>query len=94
MCGITLAMKLEDPCIKCDPMKGLKNIRERFMFHINTGTYSKYLVERPRIEIINGHEIETAGGCIIQKLSEKSIKPMKEIDDYDFEEFESEVISL
>ena len=94
LCGITPAMKLEEPDIKCDPMKGLKNIRERFMFHINTGTYSKYLVERPRIEVINGHEIETAGGCIIQKLSEKSIKPMKEIDDYDFEEFESEVISL
>lgn len=94
LCGITPAMKLEDPDIKCDPMKGLKNIRERFMFHINTGTYSKYLVERPRIEVINGHEIETAGGCIIQKLSEKSIKPMRGDIDYDFEEFESEVISL
>ena len=92
--GITPEEKLSDPDITFDAMAALKNIKERFIFKTNTGTCSKYLVERPRIEVIAGHEIETAGGCIISKLKEKTIKPMKEIDDFDFEEIESEVISI
>lgn len=94
LCGIKAKDKIKNPKIKIDAMKGLKNIREKFIFKTNTGTCSKYLNERPRIEVVNGHTIETAGGCIIRKLEEKSIKPMIGEVDVDFEDFESEVISL
>lgn len=71
--GITADIKLQDPSITFDPYAALDNIKDGFTFKTNTGTCSNYLLERPHVLDINGHMIETSGGCIIRKLQEKQI---------------------
>lgn len=83
--GITKEMKLEEKD-NFDPWEAIKNIKDDFTFYVNTGTSSKYLVEKPHIEIIDGHEIETCGGCIIKQLDSKTIS------DIDNENFEFETV--
>lgn len=57
-----------------DPVKALDNLKTNFEFKTNTGTTALYRWTEPHKEMINGHEIDTAGGCIINKLSTKAIK--------------------
>lgn len=91
--GITAEMKLQDPTIQVDPYKALENLHDNFTFYTNTGTCSKYINQRPHVEVVDGHLVETGGGCIIRKLEEKKITDW-EYGSYDFEDFESEVESL
>lgn len=71
--GITAADKLLDPDKEVDTSKAINNIKDNFIFKVNTGTAAYYLNKRPYTTIVNGHEIETAGGCIIKRLEEKTI---------------------
>lgn len=57
-----------------DPVKALDKLKTEFAFSINTGTSALYRWTEPRKITINGHEIDTAGGCIIRKLESKQIK--------------------
>ena len=57
-----------------DPVKALDKLQTEYSFHVNTGTTALYRWTEPNKEVINGHEIDTAGGCIINKLKEKKIK--------------------
>ena len=57
-----------------DPVKALDELKTNFSFQINTGTTALYRWTEPHKEVINGHEVDTAGGCIINKLSTKMIK--------------------
>lgn len=57
-----------------DPVKALDRLQTDFSFTMNTGTTALYRWTEPHKEIINGHEINTAGGCIINKLATKQIK--------------------
>ena len=83
LAGITKEMKLEDPEIKIDPYAAIENLKEGYKFKVNTGFTAKYVHERPHAEQINGHWIETSGGCIIKRLPEKIIHDMNFIE-YDF----------
>ena len=71
--GINADMKLQNPDISFDPYAAIDNIKDGFTFRTNTGTCSNYLLERPHVRDINGHMVETSGGCIIRKLQEKQI---------------------
>ena len=74
LAGITPEQKLQDPNIKIkDPVVVLDRLTDETTFHVNTGTAAHYLIEEPHTEIINGHEIELAGGCVRTKLKEKKI---------------------
>jgi len=57
-----------------DPVKALDQLKSNFVFTVNTGTTALYRWCTPHKEVIDGHEIDTAGGCIINKLSTKAIK--------------------
>lgn len=87
LAGITKEEKLKNPVIKINPWQAIENIKDEFTFKVNTGTCAKYIVQKPHIEVINGHAVETAGGCIIKHLEEKQISSCN-IDDFVFEEME------
>lgn len=73
--GITKDMKRNDHSLSVkNPYQGLDNLKHEFTFHVNTGTNAKYVYCPPHIEIIDGHRIQTCGGCVVQKLEEKKIK--------------------
>ena len=74
--GITKEQKIQNPDIKIeDPYKALEKLEHGFVFKVNAGTTSNYkTMGKPRIETVNGHEVETAGGAIIQTLQEKVVK--------------------
>lgn len=57
-----------------DPVKALDHLETDFAFHTNTGTTAIYRWTEPKTLNIDGHEVTTAGGCIINKLTEKRIK--------------------
>ena len=80
--GITKEMKLKGED-NFSPWVAIENITDKYTFYVNTGTTSNYLVERPHTEIIDGHEVETCGGCIIKQLESKKIKDMTS-DDFEF----------
>lgn len=82
--GITKEMKLENPDISFDPFKALGNIKDNFKFLTNTGTCSHYITQHPHEVEVDGHIVETAGGCIIKQLESKYIT------DFDFHDFEIE----
>jgi hypothetical protein len=88
--GITAEVKLRYPKIEFNPWEALGNIKDDFAFKTNTGTCAYYLNQRPHTEYVDGHEIITAGGCIIKKLEEKTISDW-EYGAIDFEDFETEV---
>ena len=88
--GITAEVKLRYPKIEFNPWEALGNIKDDFAFKTNTGTYAYYLNQRPHTEYVDGHEIITAGGCIIKKLEEKTISDW-EYGAINFEDFETEV---
>ena len=68
----------KDPAAKkkilYDPEKGINNLKEGYKFTVNTGFSAKYIIE-PEAGVIevDGHMVETSGGCIIRKLPEKII---------------------
>ena len=57
-----------------DPVKALDHLTTDYSFKVNTGTTAMYRWTEPHKEIINGHVVDTAGGCIINKLASKTIK--------------------
>lgn len=63
-----------------DPIKALDHLTDGFEFKINAGVSAIYIgaegFMQPRIPTIlniDGHEIHTAGGCIIKKLESKVV---------------------
>lgn len=85
LAGITKKQRLRDPerkkYIIKDPIAALDNLEDDFKFKVNSGVTAKYIHQTPHIEIIDGHEISTAGGCIIQRLDEKLIHDWDFLDD-------------
>lgn len=59
-----------------DPVKALDHLETDFEFKVNTGTTARYSWREPEILNINGHLVDTAGGCIINKLKTKKIKDL------------------
>lgn len=65
--------------VKC-PFKALENLTESYSFHINSGVCVVYVGATgknsprvPQVLNIDGHEVHTAGGCVIKKLDSKYI---------------------
>lgn len=63
-----------------DPIKALDHLTDNFTFHINTGICALYIgalgyktERKPEIINIDGHEIHTAGGCVLNKLDTKTV---------------------
>ena len=63
-----------------DPVRALDNLTDNFTFKVNTGMCALYIGAKgyntlrvPEVININGHEIHTCGGCVIQKLDSKTI---------------------
>ncbi len=63
-----------------DPYKALDHLDDNFTFYINTGVCALYVGATgygtprvPTILNIEGHEVHTAGGCVIKKLDSKTI---------------------
>ena len=62
------------------PLKALERLSESFTFYVNSGVCASYVgatgLNTPRVPTVlnvNGHEIHTAGGCVIKKLDSKVI---------------------
>ena len=73
------------------PEAVLDKLEDNKCFHINTGTTAYYILEEPHTEVISGHEVEIAGGCVISKLDKKYIKDIDMINfevDYSMEDEE------
>lgn len=77
-----------------DAYKALDHLTDDFTFHINTGVCALYVgatgYNTPRVPTIlniDGHEIHTAGGCVIKKLESKAIhvltQPKTSSDNYE-----------
>lgn len=63
-----------DKQVSFDPYAAINNLKEGTTFTVNTGFSAKYIVEpKAGVYEIDGHLIETSGGCIIRKLPEKII---------------------
>lgn len=65
---------------KYDPFKAINNLKIGTTFLVNTGFTARYVQMEPHTEVIDGHEIETSGGCIINRLDKKVIKDNNLID--------------
>lgn len=59
----------------------LNRLYDKKEFHVNTGVTARYITSEPHIEVVNGHKVSTAGGCIINKLETKLVKDMDFTDD-------------
>ena len=64
-----------------DPYKALDHLDYNFSFLVNTGVCALYVGATgygtprvPTILNINGHEVHTAGGCVIKKLDKKTVR--------------------
>ena len=64
-----------------DPVKALDHLSDNFTFKVNTGICALYVGatgyqtdRKPEILNIDGHEIHTAGGCVLKKLESKTVK--------------------
>lgn len=89
LAGITPEMKLKG--VKdFDPYTALNNISDDFIFYTNTGTCSNYLVQPVHIEEVEGHIVETCGGCIIKKLDSKKITDVYS-DDTEYEVMKGDI---
>ena len=62
------------------PIKALDNLTDDFTFKINTGICALYIGAEgynsprvPQVLNIDGHEIHTAGGCVLKPLDEKTV---------------------
>jgi hypothetical protein len=63
-----------------DPIKALDRLADNFTFKVNTGMCALYIgtegyqtPRKPQVIYIEGHEIHTAGGCVIQRLDSKRV---------------------
>ena len=63
-----------------DPIKALDHLTDNFTFKVNTGICALYIgacgyqtPRKPEVIFIDGHEIHTAGGCVLNKLESKTI---------------------
>ena len=63
-----------------NPIRALNRLKDGFKFKINSGVSAIYIgaegyltQRKPEIIYINGHEIHTAGGCVIRKLESKVV---------------------
>lgn len=77
--GITKEMKILNPEIKVDNLKAIQNLKDGFKFQTNTGTtcnYDKFMYNKEKEFLINGHIINTFGGGVISKLESKEVKDM------------------
>ena len=78
----TREQELTDKGVKAkNAFEALDKLDDGFEFEINAGVCAIYIgatgyqSERiPTIQNINGHEIHTAGGCVIRKLKSKKVK--------------------
>ena len=80
---ITKDIKLSGEC-SIDIWKAINNLEEHFYFDTNTGTtcnYDDYMLHDEITVEINGHTINTFGGCLIKKLEAKQIKNMSGLAD-------------
>ena len=59
----------------------LNRLYDKKEFRVNTGVTARYITSEPHIEVVNGHKVSTAGGCIINKLETKLVKDMDFTDD-------------
>lgn len=64
-----------------DPYRALDNLKDGFIFRYCSGTTGLYVgatgygtIHEPTIVEINGHEVHTAGGCVIREVEEKQVK--------------------
>lgn len=76
-----------------DPVRALDNLTDNFKFTVNTGKTAVYVgatggidgLREPTILNIDGHEISTAGGCIIRTLKEKRVHDIPyNLDSYEY----------
>ena len=63
-----------------DPIKALDHLTDNFTFKVNTGICALYIGAEgyntprvPQVLNIDGHEIHTAGGCVLKPLDEKTV---------------------
>lgn len=56
-----------------DPFKALSNLTDGFKFVTNAGTTALYTYMEPQRIHVDGHLIETCGGCIIKKSKHKFV---------------------
>lgn len=78
-----------DKQVSFDPYAAINNLKEGYTFTVNTGFSAKYIVEpKAGVYTVDGHLVETSGGCIIRKLPEKIIH------DYNTMEFNVEFSDL
>ena len=72
-----------------DPYAALEELKEGKKFTVNTGFSAKYITEeKAGVYEVDGHLVETSGGCIIKKL------PEKEIHDYNLIKYRAEFSDL
>ena len=91
--GITPERKLRAPGTKIRNIwKTLEKLDDQAGFCTNTGTTCHYIMHKPEIILIDGHEIETAGGAIIKKLDRKTVKNMDIDENIDYEILEGELL--
>ena len=64
-----------------DPIRALDHLTDNFTFKVNTGICAFYIGaegydtrREPEVLFIDGHEIHTAGGCVLKKLDTKTVK--------------------
>ena len=73
LAGITSEMKIQNPDIIFDPEEALSNLSDGFTFLVNTGTtcnYENYMLHNDIDVVIDGHMVNTFGGCLISKLKD------------------------
>lgn len=72
----------------------LDKLKDKTKFRVNSGVTAKYIADVPHTEIIEGHEVSTAGGCIISKLEEKLVHDWDFLDDVNlyFSDFENDAL--
>ena len=84
-----------------DPIKALDKLKDGFEFKINAGVSALYIgatgkgtAREPTILNIDGHEIHTAGGCVIRKLKSKKVKDFTVIEPDEDEETNYDITKL
>lgn len=78
-----------------DPIKALNKLDDETKFKINAGISACYVGATgkgsprvPTIINIDGHEISTAGGCVLRKLDSKKVKETNyDLNDYEYTDF-------
>lgn len=85
LAGVSKKSVIEGKPKSFDPYKVLDRLTEGIIFHTNAGVTCKYIEHEPRIEVVEDHEVETAGGCIIIPLKSKEIHNIDLVLGFDFD---------